>query len=104
MMSHLIQLTTVFLTLISLDSQLPPRRQGLVQLKDGSLSAQHILPKRTSGDIGAAFLHILHGQGALGLPVSGKLFREETKSTEVNCLNSPRNILTVGLRALNVLC
>lgn len=95
---------------ISLDSQLPPHRQGSVQVKDGSLSKQHILQQQgdmeapTSGDMEAAFLHILRGHWALGLPVSGKLFPEETKSMETtDCVNGPRNILRVGQHALNIL-
>ena len=58
----------------------------------------------TSGDMEAAFLHILRGHRALGLPVSGKLFPEETKSMEItDCINGPRNILRVGQHALNIL-
>ena len=76
---------------ISLDSQLPPRRQGLVQVKWLTECTAYT---PTSEDMEAAFLHILRGQWALGLPVSGKLFPEETKSMEItDYLNGPRNIL-----------
>lgn len=69
---------------------------GLSSSGNGSLSIQDILTKRSSGNIEAAFLHLLCGQWALGLPVSGKLFAQGTYDLELNCLSYPRKILTTS--------
>lgn len=61
------------LSLISLDVQLPPHRQGPAQVKHSTLSSKHIYSQqRTLRNIEAEFLHLLQGQVGLGFPVSGE--------------------------------
>lgn len=51
------------LSLISLDGQLPPQRQGPAQVKHSALSSEHIYSQqRTLRNIEAEFLHLLHGR------------------------------------------
>lgn len=79
-MYSLVLLTIVFLIFTSLDSQCSPCR-CLRSSENGSPSTQDMLNMRMSGH------REQRDQGALGLPVSGKLFAERTHGMEMSCLS-----------------